>query len=245
MLHIKLETAIENLGALEAAMFGSNIKYVLLETTDLSLIGALPVIRKYKNRLIICSENMPIKIFDATNGKYICQVGLQDKGPQGSLSLSSCMINSFTDEIYINAPDNNHYRVWDMNGNFVRTAKFPEIKSDALSLNQNIEVFAPNTLIAITGGDYFFYRENDSVVTKRVGSAIFSQVTIGDVSDLVFYNKQATNSSSPSLLWVVLFNLHQNHNLQIHYMRLKKQYGIMTTNYTLRVWLQILHLPYL
>lgn len=72
---INVADGMKSLQSLSVTDLAETISYVPLETTDSSLIGDRPYIRKIRNRLLVASEGCPLMMFDAETGKFIRKVG--------------------------------------------------------------------------------------------------------------------------------------------------------------------------
>ena len=74
-MKINIADGIKNLQPLYVSDLADKSSYIPLETTDSSLIGNRPYIRKFRNTLLVASEKQPIMMFSLENGQFIKKIG--------------------------------------------------------------------------------------------------------------------------------------------------------------------------
>ena len=103
------------------------VSYVLLETTDSSLIGDRPYVRLLKDKILVSSQGQPLKMFDAQTGKFISTVGMIGQG-KGEYNLIDDMPVFWVDEkaerIMIKA-SGQKILCFGSNGNFIENLTIP------------------------------------------------------------------------------------------------------------------------
>lgn len=172
---INIENAIDNPTELKASKIGKSIRYVALDTRDsLALIGANPTVRKVGNKLIVASNAPTIKVFDATTGKFLHTIGEINKGPRGSGILNNYILNPYSNaEVIVPAMIPNEYRVWNIDGNFLRTLTIPK----SLQLNSRQFFGLPNNLVCMSGNEFAYY-SYDSISCFVANDTVYKSVDL-------------------------------------------------------------------
>lgn len=126
---INLEPVINDTTQIPASKLGKSIRYVALETGDsTTLISANPVVRQWRDKILVGSSKSVVKVFDAKTGKYLNSVGEVSRGPRGNSIPESFYVHPENGNIYMNSiGDNSEKQVWDINGNMLRKVRFPKI----------------------------------------------------------------------------------------------------------------------
>lgn len=83
---ISIENAYHKATSIFASDYFDDIRYVILETTEESLIGNNPNVYLAKDKIIIISDKQ-CSTFDKNTGKFICNIGHIGNDPEGSISL--------------------------------------------------------------------------------------------------------------------------------------------------------------
>lgn len=146
---INIADGIENLQPLYVLDFADEVSYIPLETTDSSLIGNRPYIRKFRNTLLVASEKQPIMMFNLENGKFIKTIGnIGQGGNEYILSYDRPVFWADNSEHYIFVKSaDDKIQQYDSIGNYVGTIKHPK------------EIGPLSGLSQIATGDYvYFYR---------------------------------------------------------------------------------------
>ena len=94
---IDIAGSFEQPTELKVSQLGKNIRYVPLETTDSSLIGASPIVQILKDKILITTDKRSL-LFDKTSGKYLRSIGQKGNGPK-DYSAPTCYVNSITGEL--------------------------------------------------------------------------------------------------------------------------------------------------
>lgn len=87
-----------NTTELKISQLGKQIRYILLETTDSSLIGNSYSIKLSKGRIFV-STNGRCLSFDKQTGKYLGSIGHKGEDPKG-YSNANCFIHPHTNNLY-------------------------------------------------------------------------------------------------------------------------------------------------
>ena len=88
---IDVSSAFENLTELKVSQLGKNVRYVPLETTDESLIGATAALHLLKDKILVVTEGKCMS-FDKTTGKYLGNIGHTGDDPEG-YTYATCYVN--------------------------------------------------------------------------------------------------------------------------------------------------------
>ena len=88
---IDVSSAFENLTELKVSQLGKNVRYVPLETTDESLIGATAALYLLKDKILVVTEGKCMS-FDKTTGKYLGNIGHAGDDPKG-YTYATCYVN--------------------------------------------------------------------------------------------------------------------------------------------------------
>jgi len=129
---INVERGINNLSRLKVSDFGKTIRYIPLETTDESIIGANPVVKVLKDFIIVeypiptaLSSNSVqgvCLLFSKKDGRFISKIGHFGQNPA---AYTNCF--SWTDEneefLYFQRMPNQLIK-YDMKGNFCGKVEF-------------------------------------------------------------------------------------------------------------------------
>lgn len=98
----------------------SNIEYIPLETSDSSLIGAMPNICVLNDAILVSSANQCLKLFDRPTGRFIRDIGHVGVDPEGYAKDSWGIVNYWVDYthnlIYV-LGWNNDLVIFDLLGN--------------------------------------------------------------------------------------------------------------------------------
>lgn len=117
---INVATAFENQTELKASDCFSEVRYVVLETSDSCLIGDAPLIRIASDRIIVMTAQQQCLAFDKQTGKYLHAIGHIGDDPEACGKLHG-WFNDLSQELYF---PSNRYRemaVYDLNNRFIRT----------------------------------------------------------------------------------------------------------------------------
>lgn len=147
---IDIESAMSYMQTIFVSDLGENVNYIPLETTDSSLIGNRPYIRKFRNTLLVASEKQPIMMFSIENGKFIKTIGnIGHGGNEYILSYDRPIFWTDKNEQYIFVKSaEEKIQQYDSLGNYVGTVKLPEDIGPLSGLSQ------------ITIDDYIYFYRN-------------------------------------------------------------------------------------
>ncbi len=123
---IDIENAIQNPQELLLSDFGEKISYVLLETTDESLVKLLSSSKMIvTDQYIFIGENhSPILCFERTTGKFLRTIGSLGQGPGEYQNPSEMEVDAEAKRIYIRVAPS-HYLCYDFEGEFLHTLTLP------------------------------------------------------------------------------------------------------------------------
>ena len=164
LVTIHLEKALENPSKITASMLGKSVRYVPLETSDVSIIGNNPSVRVVEDKIIVASEDVLIKVFDALSGKFLYTIGELGNGPRASLSLALYVYNSYKNQLWIWGSE--AWRVWNVDGTFDSSVKLPAGSSEFSVFQKGREFVDAENLVIYDGADFVFYG-TDSIY-KRI-----------------------------------------------------------------------------
>lgn len=141
---INVADGMKSLQSLSVTDFSENISYVLLETTDSSLIGNRPYIRKIRNRLLVASVGCPLMMFDSETGKFIRTVGKIGQA-EGEYLLADDIPVFWGNEkegiVFIKTAGNK-ILTYDMEGNYIDSWNIPP----AIDLNDCSQIVSGDRL---------------------------------------------------------------------------------------------------
>lgn len=147
---IDIESAMSSMQTIYVSDLGQNVNYIPLETTDSSLIGDRPYIRKFRNTLLVASEKQPIMMFSLENGKFIKIIGNIGQGAKEYIPSYDRPV-FWTDNnekyIFVKSADNK-IQQYDSTGNYVGT------------INLSKEIGSLNGLSQITTDEYIYFYRN-------------------------------------------------------------------------------------
>ena len=118
--------AFENLTELKVSQLGKNIRYVALETTDSSLIGASYNIQLLNDGILVSSAGRSeahCYLFDRETGKFIREIGHRGDDPEG-YSGSKAYIHPVTEHLYFQRNPNKLMK-YNLNGEFLGDVIIP------------------------------------------------------------------------------------------------------------------------
>jgi hypothetical protein len=126
---IDIESGLQNLSRLKISDFGKTIRYIPLETTDVSLIGRSPVVKVLRNHVIVeykisnsSSDPGICLLFNKDDGRFIAKIGHAGQDPEAYTNSFS-----WTDEkeefLYFERMPNQLIK-YDMKGNFCGKVEF-------------------------------------------------------------------------------------------------------------------------
>lgn len=147
--HINVADALSSMQAIDVSDIAGQAAYVPLETTDHSLIGNKPYIRKFGNTLLVASEKQPIMMFDAVTGKFLRTIGGIGQG-KGEYILQYDRPVFWTDDneehIFVKTAGERMLE-YDAAGNYMRTVGLPDEIKNLSALSQIAK-----------GKEMYFYR---------------------------------------------------------------------------------------
>ncbi len=126
---IDIAVSLEHLTELKTSQLGKQIRYILLETTDSSLIGNSYSIKLSKGRIFV-STNGRCLSFDKQTGKYLGSIGHKGEDPQG-YSNANCFIHPHTNNLYFYRQPDKLVK-YDTKGNYLGQVHLPQKISPSL-----------------------------------------------------------------------------------------------------------------
>ena len=140
---ISIENAYHKAKSIFASDYFDDIRYVILETTEESLIGNNPNVYLAKDKIIIISDQQ-CSAFDKNTGKFICNIGHIGNDPEGSISLLG-WFNEASSQIYF--PKGNHRNVvYNCDGVFIENQSDPDF-TDGFYGVDNYDYFDSEKLV--------------------------------------------------------------------------------------------------
>lgn len=140
---ISIENAYHKATSIFASDYFDDIRYVILETTEESLIGNNPNVYLAKDKIIIISDKQ-CSTFDKNTGKFICNIGHIGNDPEGSISLLG-WFNEASSQIYF--PKGNRRNViYNCDGIFIGNQSDPDF-TDGFYGVDNYDYFDSEKLV--------------------------------------------------------------------------------------------------
>ena len=118
--------AFENLTELKVSQLGKNVRYVPLETTDSSLIGARYVIQLLDDGILVsygARTEAHCYLFDRETGKFIREIGHIGEDPKG-YSGPKAYVHPVTGHLYFQRNPNKLMK-YNQNGEFLGEVVIP------------------------------------------------------------------------------------------------------------------------
>ena len=138
---IDVSSAFENLTELKVSQLGKNVRYVPLETTDESLIGATAALYLLKDKILVVTEGKCMS-FDKTTGKYLGNIGHAGDDPEGYTN-ATCYVNSKDETLHFIRMQGRKYIQYNKEGEYMG-----EIPKPASLSNSIYPLFLDSTVIA-------------------------------------------------------------------------------------------------
>lgn len=147
---IDIEGSMSSMQTIYVTDLAETVKYIPLETTDNSVIGNRPYIRKFRNTLLVASEKQPIMMFDIENGKFIKKIGNIGQGAKEYIPSYDRPVfwSDYTENfIFVKSADDK-IQQYDSIGNYVGTIKLPK------------EIGPLSGLSQVAADDYIYFYRN-------------------------------------------------------------------------------------
>ena len=138
---IDVSSAFENLTELKVSQLGKNVRYVPLETTDESLIGASAALYLLTDKILVVTEGKCMS-FDKTTGKYLGNIGHAGDDPEG-YTYATCYVNSKDETLHFFRMQGKKYIQYNKVGEYMG-----EIPKPASLSNSIYPLFLDSTVIA-------------------------------------------------------------------------------------------------
>ena len=125
--------AFENLTELKVSQLGKNIRYVPLETTDSSLIGASYSLKLLEDGILVSyggRTEAHCYLFDRETGKFIREIGHKGEDPKG-YSDPKAYVHPVTEHLYF-ARNPNKLMKYNQNGEFLGEVVMPNSMTTGL-----------------------------------------------------------------------------------------------------------------
>lgn len=123
---IDVVSAFENLTELKVSHLGKNIRYVPLETTDSSLIGASCRVNLLDNKIMVTygmRGESHCYLFDRETGRFVREVGHKGEDPRG-YSEPKAYVHPVTENIYFHRMPDKLIK-YSLEGEFLGEVKMP------------------------------------------------------------------------------------------------------------------------
>lgn len=124
---IDIEQGLKNLSRLKISDLGKTIRYIPLETPDEGLVGKNPIVKVYKNHIIVESKASPEKagtclLFSKKDGRFITKTGHAGQDAEAYTDSFSWMDDK-EEYLYFERKPNQLMK-YDMKGNFCGKVEF-------------------------------------------------------------------------------------------------------------------------
>ena len=177
---IDISGSMETMLQLKAEDISEDVRYVPLETSDESLIGDRAYVRMLGDKLLVASVNQPVKMFDASTGKFVRAVGAIGNGSEEYVPQDRIPV-FFVDEaaglIWIKAGGNRMLR-FDREG----------LPVDAVTVADSTIHLSGVSQIAVNG-DLYFYQP--TLFSKPAYKMSVYDVQKGETDDWIPNDKEA------------------------------------------------------
>ena len=138
---IDVSSAFNNLTELKVSQLGKNVRYVPLETTDESLIGATAALHLLTDKILVVTEGKCMS-FDKTTGKYLGNIGHAGDDPQG-YTYATCYVNPKDETLHFFRTQGRKYIQYNKEGKYMG-----EMPKPASLTNSIYPLFLDATVIA-------------------------------------------------------------------------------------------------
>lgn len=118
---------VKNKRIVKLSEFAKDVKLIQLENTPESLLGRIEEIHLTKDYFFINSGRSPILQF-SRDGKYIRHIGTIGRGPEEYELCRTLSIDEKNEKIYIQTNATNKMMVYNFDGEYVKTIKYPAIE---------------------------------------------------------------------------------------------------------------------
>lgn len=207
---INIEPVITDTTQIPASKLGRTIRYVALETGDsTTFVSRSPLVRQWRDKIIVSSDKNTIKVFDAKTGKYLNSIGEISRGPRGNANLEVFYVHPENGNVYLDLMRRNREKqIWDINGNLLRTVKFPEI-----SRSNWISILMPQVIdnqgrfivpIPVSNGfadcySLALFNEGDTIATRIVEKRDSVNFKMTDIESITIFAVGSSVFGSMSL----------------------------------------------
>lgn len=161
---INIEASLDNFSVIDLSCYVARIRYVKLENNENSLVtDGIKNIFLEDDKLFVHDWEPFLKVFDASTGKYLYNIGEKGQGPGELSHLSYVDINAQTKKILLSwSKITNEF---DFEGNFLGAVNKPE--QDTIQIiNYNVTSLSED-LFAAGIQNYTDYQENAIVIFNR------------------------------------------------------------------------------
>lgn len=158
---INVEQALKDFRIKNLSDYASSIRYVLLETTDECLVtNYINNIFLEDNKIFVYDNEPFLKVFDATTGKYLYNVGKKGLGPGESTGITAVDINIEDKRIILSSMPVHEYN---FEGKFIGKVELPYIGKNETS-NRPIVSMSKDNYASAVRPDMFEHQENSIIV---------------------------------------------------------------------------------
>ncbi|MDL2277262.1 DUF4934 domain-containing protein [Parabacteroides sp. OttesenSCG-928-G07] len=208
---IDVATAMLNPTELKASDYFNNVRYVALETTDESVIGANPTVQLFEDKILVTTTtSKQCFLFDKTTGKFIRSIGHVGNDPEG-YSGTECFIDEENERLFFNGW-NNHYVSYSADGRFLERFKIPSLKNGDEDIYPNVLYHcAGDTLVGLYGafsGEVsnsliYFTIAGDLLGVKRYGNEEISYKDMSDIGAVHIHRETAAENVLGNYMFIV------------------------------------------
>lgn len=161
---IDIESSLTSFSVIPLNKIAGNIRYVKLETSDRSLVtDEIKNIYLEDDKLFVHDWEPFLKVFNASTGKYLYNIGAKGQGPGELPHLAYVDINAQTKKIVLSwSIITNEF---DFEGNFLGTVNKPDQDTTQI-INYNVTSLSED-LFVVGIQNYTDYQENAIVIFNR------------------------------------------------------------------------------
>jgi hypothetical protein len=147
---IRIGEAMESVSDFSLSAIADEISFVVLETTDRSLIGNYPDIAVWKDKIVVSSQNQPLLVFDRKDGHFCNTIGHFGDDPEGcgndGFGNIPFGIDRTNGTVYLRALGDIHWLRYDLNGRFLGRVKPDMGKRENYRFNFSYFLVSNNTV---------------------------------------------------------------------------------------------------
>jgi hypothetical protein len=196
---IEIGRAMEAVGQFGISEMAGDISFVALETTDSSLVGRMPGVAAWGDRIIVSSRNQPLLVFDRGDGHFCNSIGHIGEGPEGCATDGGIIpfyVDRTNGTVYLRALGNRSMLRYDMNGRFLGRVT-PDIgRAESFQLNScfflilNDTVTAHSNTVFSEGNPYaVLFNGTDGHLLDTVPSIVLPAPPVSEVAGISVFSE--------------------------------------------------------